>query len=160
MEPASRWKLQVQDGDHRQETQKPRVDSNRTQDLARQEDVDRESRSLVTAEHQRAHHRCDHEVDERVPGLVAAEVEPARSGKQRQEMKRRTVSSTMFSSQSPAGRRIPSLVSTSIVASLRQMDQLLTGGGSGVEFAGNRNFLRRQSVSIVGKVASITTRER
>src|SRR5262245_29345665 len=39
MEPPHRGKLQIQDGDRRQETQQPRVDSDRTQDLARQEDV-------------------------------------------------------------------------------------------------------------------------
>src|SRR5688572_11296224 len=89
MEPPRRGKLEGQDGNRRQETQKPGVDSDRTQDLARQEYVGRESRSLMAPQHQRAHHRRNDEVDERVPQLAAAEVEPTRVEKQRREMKRR-----------------------------------------------------------------------
>ena len=90
MEPAGGGKLQVQDRARRQETQKPGMDPDRAQDLARQENIDRESRPLVTTKHQPAHHRRNDEVDERVPRVVAAEVEPMRAEKQRERVNRRT----------------------------------------------------------------------
>jgi len=89
MEPPRRGKLQVEDRARRQQAQKHRVDPDRAQDLAGQKHVDGESCSLMAAEHQRADHRRNDEVDERIPGLAAAEVEPTGVEKQRQEMKRR-----------------------------------------------------------------------
>jgi hypothetical protein len=62
------------------------MNSHRTEDLAGQEDVHRESRSFMTAQHQRANDWRDYEVHESVPGLVATEVEPTRVEEQRQEM--------------------------------------------------------------------------
>src|SRR4030095_437266 len=89
MEPPRRGKLQVQDRRRRQQTQKQRVDAHGTQDLARQEDVDRESGPLVATQHQRTDYRRNDEVDKRVPRQAATEVEPTPVQVQREEMKHR-----------------------------------------------------------------------
>src|SRR4030095_17034885 len=89
MEPPRRGKLQVQDRRRRKKTQKKRVDAHRTQDLARQEDVDRETCPLVATQHQRADYRRNDEVDKRVPRQAATEVEPTPVEVQRYEMKHR-----------------------------------------------------------------------
>src|SRR4029450_4894541 len=89
MEPPRPGKLQVQDRRRRQQTQTQRVDAPPTQDLARQEDVDRETCPLVATQHQRADYRRNDEVDKRVPRQAATEGEPTPGEVQRYEKKTR-----------------------------------------------------------------------
>src|SRR5215813_5815104 len=76
MKPAGRGRLQVEDRTRGKRRESRRLDAPGAQDLARQEDVHREPRTLVPPCHQRAHDRRDDEIDERVPRPRAAEVEP------------------------------------------------------------------------------------
>ena len=89
MEPSRRGKLEIEDRARGQETKKYGMDPNSAEDLAGEEDIDGKSRALVAAQHQHADNWRDDEVDERVPGMMAAEVEPMTVEEQRQRMERR-----------------------------------------------------------------------
>ena len=106
MEPASAGQLQIHDRAGCQDAQKPGMDPDRTQNLARQEDVGRESGPLMTTQHQPANHRRDDEVDERIPGVMAAEVEPMSVERQRSSVGGDHVSTTgaKANPRAPGGR--------------------------------------------------------
>src|SRR5262245_27359059 len=89
MEAAGRWRLKVEDRSQGNRSECRRMDSPGAQDLTREENVDRETRTFVAPCHQRAHDRRDDEIDERVPRSRAAEVEPVPAEEESERMDKR-----------------------------------------------------------------------